>query len=77
MRVRGGRTVNKAASQLKLYDTLKVLNIYIDLKDLKKPFKKIIYKNNKCFKKGDYDLNMRLLQLMGEPSYKEWKKLFS
>ncbi|MFS7424516.1 Abi family protein [Carnobacterium maltaromaticum] len=77
VRVRGGKKYYKGASQLRLYDTLKVLNMYIDLQDLKKPFKKIIYKNNKCFKKGNYDLNMRLLQLMGEPSYKEWKKLFS
>ena len=71
---RGGQT--HYASELKLFDALKILHFFEDLSRLKKPLKKIIYKNNQSFKKKTYDLNSRLLARMGEPSLTEWNSLF-
>ncbi|MBE9909972.1 Abi family protein [Enterococcus mundtii] len=64
------------AVKISLYDCLKVLAFFESLKDLKKPLKKIIYRNNRKFNSKYYDLNHRLLTEIGEPSYKEIKKLF-
>jgi len=64
------------ASELKLFDSLKILQYFEDLDRLKKPLQRIIYKNNRYFKKRTYDLNSRLLTRMGEESLKEWKILF-
>ncbi|BBD24014.1 Abi family protein [Enterococcus faecalis] len=62
---------------IRLYDVLKILRFFVGLSELKKPFKKIIYRNNKKFKRRTYDLNHRLLERMGNDSYKEWKEMFS
>ncbi|KMP32615.1 Abi family protein [Bacillus cereus] len=75
--VPGAGTIIKNPAILNLFDTLKVLGMYEDLSRLKGPLKKIIYTNNKYFKKNTYDLNTRLLERMGNLDYKEWKKLFS
>lgn len=75
--VAGVGTVVKNPGILNLFDTLKVLSMYEDLSRLKKPLKNIIYNNNKHFKRNTYDLNERLLERMGNPSYAEWKKLFA
>ncbi len=75
--VPGIGTVVKNPGIISLFDTLKVLGMYEDLSRLKKPLKKIIYTNNKDFKKNSYDLNTRLLERMGNVDYGEWKKLFS
>lgn len=64
-------------SVLKLFDTLKILGFFTDLSVLKKPLKKIIYRNNKEFKKKTYDLNERLLERMGNSSYQSWKKMLT
>ena len=62
---------------IRLYDVLKILRFFVDLSELKKPFKKIIYRNNKKFKRRTYDLNHRLLERMGNDSYKKWKEIFN
>ncbi|WP_317945962.1 Abi family protein [Carnobacterium maltaromaticum] len=71
------KETNTPASILSLYDALKVLGYYENIDDLKNPLKRIIYRNNKHFKKKSYDLNERLLIRMGEASYKNWKKMLS
>lgn len=75
--VPGKGKVVKNPAVLSLFDTLKILGMYEDLSRLKTPLKKIIYTNNKYFKKNTYDLNTRLLERMGNVDYGEWKKLFS
>ena len=69
------RTVTKPPNTIKLFDCLKILGLYQDLNSLKKPLKKVIYRNNKRFKRSSYDLNSRLLDRMGEKNYGEWKKI--
>ncbi|MCY9693100.1 Abi family protein [Paenibacillus alginolyticus] len=73
----GRKKHTKHAAVLNLYDTLKVLGLYEDLTRLKKPLKKIIYSNNKNFRKNTYDLNARLLERMGNSNYCDWKKILS
>lgn len=64
-------------SVIYFYDALKVLSVFEDLNSIKKLLKKVIYKNNKYFKKNTYDLNGRLLSRMGESNYSEWKRMLS
>lgn len=75
--VSGVGNVIKNPAKLNLFDTLKVFGMYENLSRLKNPLKKIIYTNNKYFKKNTYDLNNRLLERMGNSDYGAWKKLFS
>ena len=75
--IRSRKKVTTPPNTLKLFDSLKVLGLYQDLTPLKKPLKKIIYRNNKHFKRSSYDLNYRLLERMGESSYAEWKKVLT
>lgn len=76
-RIKSGRYIKINASVLNLFDTLKVLALYEDISSLKKPLKKVIYQNNRYFKKDTYDLNYRLLERMGNSEYKQWKELFT
>ena len=71
------KKVRKNPAKLNLFETLKVLRMYEDFSNLKKPLKTLIYENNKYFKRNTYDLNSRLLERMGNINYSEWKKLFS
>lgn len=68
---KGGNSV--FPSRLKLFDSLKVLGMFVDLRPLGKIFKSLIYQNNKNFSKNSYDLNSRILQDIGAPSYKALK----
>ena len=60
------------ASVIKLFDVLKILSFFVDTKPIYKQLQKIIYRNNKRFK-GNYDLNERLLERMGETQLSVWK----
>ena len=57
---------------IKLFDVLKILSFFVDTKPIYKQLQKIIYRNNKKFK-GNYDLNERLLERMGETQLSVWK----
>lgn len=66
---------NNFPSRLTLFDSLKVLGMFVGLKPLRKIFKKMIYENNKNFSKSSYDLNSRILRDIGAPSYKDLKEI--
>lgn len=60
-------------SVIKLFDVLKILSFFVDTKPIYKQLQKIVYRNNKKFK-GNYDLNTRLLERMGEKQLAVWKR---
>lgn len=70
----GGNTTHP--SNISLFDSLKVLKLFVNMLPLKKVFKKIIYANNRYFHKESYDLNQRILLNIGASSYQEIKTLF-
>lgn len=70
----GGDTT--APSNISLFDSLKILNQFVNLQPLKTVFKKMIYENNRYFHKNSYDLNQRILSNIGVDSYNEIKTLF-
>lgn len=70
----GGNTTYP--SNISLFDSLKILCLFVDMSPLKKVFKKIIYQNNRYFHKKSYDLNQRILLSIGADSYHEIKTLF-
>lgn len=63
-------------SVISLYDSLKILSYFVDLKELENPFDTLILRNIKYFNSPHYNLNERLLTRMGNPNYIEWVDLF-
>ncbi|CAH1856568.1 Abi family protein [Convivina intestini] len=61
------------ASVIYLYDTLKVLSRFENIKDVVKQIKKIFYINQKNI--HNPAVNSKILQLMGAPSYQDLKHL--
>lgn len=67
-------TLDNNCSVLQLFDVLKILSFFEDIKPVKKTVQKIISRNHKKIKnKRSYSLNKRLLSRMGNPEYSKWK----
>lgn len=66
-----------ADSVLSLYDTVKILNYFTDIKTLAKPFQKLKIQTYRSFgiRKGK-ETYKKILARMGCNSYNEWKILF-
>ena len=66
------------ASVLKLFDVIKILSYFCDVRRIKRPFRALMVKNicSMGLQKG-HEINVKILDRMGNDKYSSWQDMLS